>query len=147
MFVEIDQSGKVEYTKDDTVIADSLGNSLLLPAYDKRTLQDFYRSINKPRHSVFQTFSALLAYLIAFSYNKTNYYIVDIEYVGWDTQIRKWCIQYIEVLQINIHEEAITFRRIGKKSRAHCFANTTFAKKLLPTKVLTLEDILKVTTK
>lgn len=42
MRVEIDQSGKVEDTSKDTVIGDSIGNTIRVTSHDKRVLQQIY---------------------------------------------------------------------------------------------------------
>ena len=50
MKVEIDQSGKVEYTSHKTVIADSMGNSVKISSKDKQILLQEYRNNGIPRN-------------------------------------------------------------------------------------------------
>ena len=59
MKIEIDQSGKVEDTAKPTVIAYANGNSraILIPASNKRQLQELYRRVGKPRLFIPQVFA------------------------------------------------------------------------------------------
>lgn len=51
MNIEIDQSGKIENTNKDTVIAfsDDTCGSILIKAVDKREIQKIFRDIGKSR--------------------------------------------------------------------------------------------------
>ena len=82
MKIEIDQSGRVEYTSTSTVIGDSNGNSILIRSIDKQYLQKIFRSIDRPQMFVLETFSILVALLIKTTYSPTHIYIIDTEYFG-----------------------------------------------------------------
>ena len=66
MIIEIDQSGKIENTSKNTVIAFSneIFGSILVKAKDKREIQKIFRKIGKPRIFVYRLFAILIFLLI-----------------------------------------------------------------------------------
>ena len=62
MRIEIDQSGKIENTNKNTIIAFSNNKfkSIFISAKDKREIQKFFRRIGKPRIFVYKTFAILI---------------------------------------------------------------------------------------
>jgi len=62
MKIEIDQSGKIEDTSKNTIIAFSNGKfkSIFISAREKRELQKFFRRIGKPRIFVYRVFAILI---------------------------------------------------------------------------------------
>lgn len=126
MKIEIDQSGKVENTSVPTVIADSVGNVVWISAKDKRTLQQYYRTVLKPKKYVLEVFAILLAILIQKTCKTHNTYVIDIEYYGKDVEIRGYLSLAFQKFQISLLQDSITFRSIGKKSQAHKNAYLAF---------------------
>lgn len=143
MIIEIDQSGRVEYTSKNTVIADSLGNYVVITAKNKRILQKLYRSAGKPRVFVLQTFSVLLALLIVKSFASENQYILDEEYTGHEKLIQEAVVTYVKKLNMVIKKENIHFKRIGKKSMAHITAYKTYINKITKN-TITVKQLLKL---
>lgn len=129
MKIEIDQSGRTEYTATDTVIADSIGNNIVILAKDKRDIQKIYRLIKKPRIFIINLFSLLISMLIKKPFDKTNLYHIDIEYPGYDCKIRNLIIGFSKKLNYSIDKNQIKFSRIGKKSKAHEYAYNNFKNK------------------
>ena len=119
MKIEIDQSGRVEYTSTSTVIGDSNGNSILIRSIDKQYLQKIFRSIDRPQMFVLETFSILVALLIKTTYSPTHIYIIDKEYFGHEDVIRGLVKKHLRKMQIDIETCQIDFALIGKKSKAH----------------------------
>ena len=64
MKVEIDQSGKVEETEHDTILATSKGNTVKITARTKRRLQETFRKIGRPRNFVIYIFAVSVFELI-----------------------------------------------------------------------------------
>lgn len=128
MKIEIDQSGRTEYTSVNTSIGDSLGNNVLIKAKDKRLIQLLFRKAGKPKLFVMQTFSLLICLIIKKSFNKNSVYIIDIEYPGHNNDILNYVIKFSPKLKILIEKSQIRFSLIGKKSKAHKTAYEFFKK-------------------
>ena len=130
MDVEIDQSGRVEYTSQPTVVADSEGNSVILPSKDKRILQEIYRNSGKPRVYAIQVFAALIFILLKNYPRKKIYLVIDREYPGYDDLIKSYLIQLTRKnIKVKLEKDWIDFRLIGKKSKAHDTALEAFRSK------------------
>jgi len=99
MTAEIDQSGKIEQTNLDTIIAlsNNIHYSLILPKRVKRTLQSLFRDKARPRMFIYQTFSALIAILLINTKPKSKI-CIDTEYQGHDDIIRSQISHYISLL-------------------------------------------------
>jgi len=143
MKIEIDQSGKVEKTSVKTVIADSLGNNVVVSSKDKRFVQNLYRKAGKPRMFVYELFSLLVAHLIKQSFTKNNLYIIDIEYFHKDDLLTQLIFQFLKKLKIYAEKEQIIFSRIGRKSKAHTEAYLRYLGKR-KAKVFSITQILKI---
>ena len=129
MQIEIDQSGKVEYTSAKTAVADSLGNSILLKAADKRNLQNKYRNFGFPRAYTVGVFSCLCALLIKSSYSNHARYLIDTEYPGKDNEIKGSILIFAKRLKVPLRRDQIWFGHIGKKSKAHEHAYNSFVRR------------------
>jgi len=134
MVYEIDQSGKIEQTERDTVLAavNSKEYSVIVIAKDKRRLQESFRLAGKPEIFIYAVFAAILTKLIKLLASKNV--IIDKEYSG-QTKI-------IEKMIKNLDKKiTITWKTIGKKSLAHELAYKTFKGKQRANKRLTYEEI------
>ena len=139
MTVEVDQSGKVEDTAKDTVIAftNSLSGSVILPAKEKRKLQEWFREVGLPKLFVDFVFATLLT--ILFKLNKIKKAIIDIEYPG-----------HTGIISELIEEEIscqIDWKRIGKLSKAHDLAYKVFVGKLLASRKVSAREVWKIVKK
>jgi len=104
MRFETDQSGRIEETSRDTVVAianKSQQFSLRVPARTKHALQREYTNLGKPKLFAYKTFAEAIALLIKKSKLKIDVLIIDIR-----------------------------FKKIGKSSPAHAKAYFTFRDKL-----------------
>lgn len=142
MIIEIDQSGKIEYTSHKSIVGDSLGNYVCIPAKNKRTLQQIYRSINKPRMYVLQIFSVMIAYVIQFSYHRSHFYVIDTEYPGKESEIKSNVMESLQRIGILILSNQISFGRIGKKSKAHTTVYNAFTSSKNSGKILSVKQAL-----
>jgi len=122
MRIEVDQSGKVENTASKTILADSLGNSLIFSSKNKKTIQTIYRKAERPRMFVYELFSLLAAVLIRKSYKKSSIYIIDVEYYHQDEILRKYILHFLRKMKVYPSKDQITFASIGKESEAHKLA-------------------------
>ena len=86
----IDQSGKIEDTAKDTVLAAVNENdtAVILSAKDKRRLQENFRILGKPQLFVDAVFAAVLHFLVK-KLTRQGRICVDIEYPGHTKIIEK----------------------------------------------------------
>lgn len=146
MKVEIDQSWRIEYTNKPTVLADSMGNSVILGAEEKKYLQEVFRKSGRPRLFVYKVFAALLAILINSKNapSSENLYLIDLEYPGWSTFIRNLLLTFTAKLKVKITTEQIFFGNIGKKSLAHKNAYQVFKNPQKAARKITVREILRL---
>ena len=142
MKIEIDQSGRIEYTSTQTVIGDSLGNSIFIKSIDKQYLQQIYRSIGRPQLFVFDVFSIMVSFVMAKTYSNENIYIIDREYYGHEAVLRGLIMKNLHKQNIPIKKYQVDFGLIGKKSKAH---ETVYTRYTLKKKgnIIHAEEILK----
>lgn len=144
MNIEIDQSGKIENTNRNTIVAfsNSISKSVLISGKDKREIQDIFRKAGKPRVFVYRLFAILIFILIKKHIKQIDQMVIDLEYPGKSNLIKNYLFQEIRKEEKEFPKENIIFRRIGKKSNAHNKAYLTFKKKMKADIVATGEDIL-----
>lgn len=119
---ELDQSGKIEDTARNTVLAfsnDHFG-AITLSAKEKRKLQELFREIGAPKLFIYYVFSALIILLL--KSQKISKIIIDIEYRGHE--------KTIESLVTKELKSEIEWKEIGKNSKAHNIAYKVFSNKL-----------------
>lgn len=124
MKIEIDQSGKIENTNKNTIIAFSNGKfkSVFISAKEKREIQKFFRRIGKPNIFIYKVFAVLVFLLIKSDLKVVDNIIIDEEYPGKSSLIKNLLLQEIRRIKPDFDRENIIFQRIGKKSRAHFLA-------------------------
>lgn len=144
MIIEIDQSGKVEETAKDTVVAFSNGiqRSIRLSRREKRKLQRFFRKVGRPRMYAYQVFTTLIFLLVRPYLKRLDRMVIDVEYPGQDTLLRNLLAEKIRVIYPDFDTELIIFRLIGKKSAAHNYAWSTYTKGRKPDMDVTAKNIL-----
>jgi hypothetical protein len=144
MIIEIDQSGKVEETAKDTVVAFSNGikRSILLPKREKRKLQRFFRKLNRPRNYNYQVFATLIFILIRKYARRLDRIIIDVEYMGKNVLIRALLAQKMRAVYKDFDDSIIVFQQIGKKSPAHDVAYFTYMKEKKPTIKVNAKEVL-----
>lgn len=149
MIIEIDQSGKVEETAKDTVVAFANGivKSIKLPRREKRKLQKFFRDIGKGKFFVPKVFSVLIFVLIRPYIPKLERIIIDEEYSGYEHLIRNLICELVRIKNPKFESDRIVFKQIGKKSPAHHVAYRTFRKLKKPNISVTAQDIMKIIAK
>ncbi len=145
MKIEIDQSGRVEYTSTSTTLADSVGNSIVVRSTNKQYMQKVYREAQKPRMYVLEIFSLMMAFLISETYSSTmqNTYIIDSEYIGREQEIKTYLFRFLKRLNCPLKPDMVTFGHIGKKSKAHMYAYASYKDRSKATIELSIEKMLR----
>lgn len=147
MRVEIDQSGKIEDTGRNTVLAFSneIWSAIVIPAKVKRQMQEILRRRGKPKIFVLRTFAAGIVLLIKNYQKQMSDVQIDNEYPGNEMVIKSAIIQMLRDQEIR--EPNIYFGRIGKKSMAHHKAYAVAIGKLEPERKIELNELVKVAIK
>ncbi len=126
MRIEIDQSGRIEETNRDTVIAFSNGEqfSVRIPARVKRQLLDVFRQRGRPKVFKYKVFALGVVLLLHKSKisPKNLSLIIDHEYPGHENSIK-------DIIWSKFGSEVeVDFKSIGKNSPAHEIAYYTYKK-------------------
>jgi len=122
----IDQSGKVENTKNLTVVAYSNGvsKSLVIKAVEKRKLLNALKITAERKKLITYELFSILVFILIRDENFNNL-VIDIEYKGHEGSIKNFIknyyIKYKKRLPPDIH-----FKLITKKSPAHEVAINTY---------------------
>lgn len=145
MKIEIDQSGRIEYTRKPTVLAfsNSKYHSIIIMAADKQYLQRIFRKAGKSKILMLKTFSALVFLLIKDHLKSIDEVIIDVEYTGYNKMIKEFLLEFCNNQNVKTGKTNINFGNIGKKSPAHCIAINAYRKKKANNKI-TSSDILKL---
>ncbi len=123
--VEIDQSGKVERTQTDTVLAlaDGQAYAIRIPATVKRAALARLRQKGKSATvSYLRLFAAGLYLLVAGRLSSLERMVIDTEYTGQDANIRGMLLRLVRRAEADYPAERIVFRQVGKDSPAHALA-------------------------
>lgn len=139
---QIDQSGKIEQTSLDTIIA--IANDkhycIILPKKIKRLLQEEFRIRKKPRMFIFDTFCALLV-IILLKVKPITTIFIDKEYFGNEDIIKARILEFMGKISNSDYIPDIDFTLVGKSSPAHILAAKVGNKQIKPNEVITLESI------
>jgi|GEM_PF-5090539 len=138
-YIEVDQSGKIEDLRQNTVV--SFSNDTFLSVYLDRRIkrQIFFKYRPHVRQIVQKMFSICLYYLLEQHIAKKNAVIICKEYPGWEDFIKKELYRLLN----KEFDDTVQFRSIGKKSKAHEIAILTNRQVLKSMKTLRKQDILK----
>jgi hypothetical protein len=142
MAYQIDQSGKIEQTNKDTVIAYSNNHqyAIIIHRRVKRKIQEVFRLHGFTSLFIYYLFSVGIYYLIE-HIARVSDITIDTEYPNKDKIIRGFLNGFLEKNKKPIHN--IHFARIGNRPKAHYAAKDVFDKKIKPDKILMLKDIIK----
>lgn len=144
MHIEIDQSGRIEFTGTDTVLAYSNNEqyAILIPSIVKREIVRNYRRKYKSSKIFFtKLFAACVFLLIKNAIKNFDEIIVDVEYWGREKEIKNILINYIRKIYPNFDKHLILFRRITKKSNAHKVAISVFRNNRAEDRVIKIEEL------
>lgn len=136
MHFSIDQSGKIEDTSVDTILAmcsNDIQYSIKIP---KKLKQDLFIKCKKSskKNLTFRLFSFCLYLLLKNKIQKNSIILIDEEYSGHNADIKQLLLK-----NLKIKKEQITFGLVGKKDASHRVANQTFSGRLKPNEIITEE--------
>src|SRR5215212_5215092 len=144
--VEVDQSGKIEDTKEDTVLALSNGMhwSILIPATVKRSCITKLRSRGEHGKKFYlRLFAIALYFLLQDHIEHLSHAIIDIEYTGKDAQIKRFVMNLLQRSGRKVQAGQLRFMLVGKQSAAHALAWDTLRGRRKPDRVISLVELLK----
>jgi hypothetical protein len=147
LHIEVDQSGKIEKTNIDTVLAFSNEKSatVLIPAQVKRTCLQALRPKHRRKTLIaLRIFAAGLFLLLEEVLREVELLTIDQEYLGHEGDIKGMLFNLIWQAEIDFDQGQITFQRIGKRSAAHRKAIGVLRGSAQPDRVLQAEDILQL---
>lgn len=145
MRIEIDQSGKIEYTTHDTVVAFSNHKSktVFIQKKDKRAIQKICRKYKQSSIFIYKTFASLIYLLIKDDLKEIQQIIIDQEYEGHESEIKHFLLQIIRKANKNFPKDNIIFKQIGKKSRAHILAYKVYQKQAKADIIIKADELIK----
>ena len=140
--IEIDQSGRTDRFNEDTALAFSnkIRRSILLTAAVKRACYRKLRDRNLSKKvAVVTMFAAGLVILLQNQAGVLESICIDLEYPGWEGEILQLMLRRLPWLR----KSQVRFGQIGKHSRAHDLAWSTFRRKTLPHKKIGMDELLR----
>ncbi|MFN8490016.1 MAG: hypothetical protein U0350_20685 [Caldilineaceae bacterium] len=145
MHVEVDQSGKIGKTNEDTVLAfsNSKHYAILIPKSVKQQCVRILREQGLPAQELYIRFFAIgLYFLLRRHIQQLNVVLIDMEYPGLEAIIKQRLYNLFRRAGVYLNPSQVAFGFIGKKSEAHRIALATFQRKQPPDLILTVKDIL-----
>ena len=144
MSYQVDQSGKIEQTEKDTIIALSNDHNLtvLLKSKTKRIIQKWFKEENSQRFFAYVTFAALLAILIKME-SPTKRVEIDKEYPGHEDLITERVSVYLKFLGVK-KVPVLEWGHVGKTSDAHNLGAKVSHGKLKPSRIISLEEVMEL---
>jgi len=142
MTYTIDQSGKIEQTNLNTILAACNGRqiSILFTKQNKRILQLLFKKQGKIKIFTVLTFASLIALLIQKNQLK-NRVIIDHEYLTYENFIKERVLSYLQILKTKVIPQ-IEFGHVGKTSKAHHLAAKVAHQKQKAGFVIELAEVL-----
>src|SRR5260221_7538022 len=110
--VEIDQSGRIEFTSQDTILAfaNGINYSILIPSQVKqRCIQNLRRRYHKLKEPYLKMFVVGLFILLRNRTKQLDMVIIDTEFKGLDGVIRGMLLNYLRGIVPDFPKEAIIF--------------------------------------
>ena len=144
--VELDQSGKIEATHEDTILAlaRNVGDTyaILIPATLKRYLiKTLRKKYAKPQILYLRLFCASVFLLLhSYGLKKLSTVVIDAEYWGHEAEIKGELLNFIRQHAPLFSKDDIVFMQIGKHSSAHVVALATFRGERATDYIAHLED-------
>lgn len=145
MRIEIDQSGRFEYTRQHTVLAFSNGRqgTILIPTKTKRACIEHMRNRDiKPPRQQTMLFATALYLLLTDTIDASTTIVIDKEYFGNEGLIKSHLMNLLRRAGKRVESDQIQFTLIGKASAAHHLVLATFREQQKPDRIIALEEML-----
>jgi hypothetical protein len=142
MKFEIDQSGKIEDTSKNTVIAYTNGAraTILITRKTKRIIQERFRRYGLTRVYIYLTFAVAIYFLIR-NIKQKKEFLIDEEYPGNNKIIINFLRKLLETHKLPSHD--IEFKRIGNHPRVHYAAKDVYNGKRKADKIISEKELIK----
>ncbi len=145
--IEVDQSGRTDILTVDTALAFSndIQLAILIPKSVKRECYQLLKEegMRKDLISV-KLFAAGLILLLAPRVSTVGLITIDLEYPGWENEIKEQLLRYLRRRYPNLSSRQIDFRPVGKKSSAHKVALATYRRERQPDRKVQVGELLAV---
>lgn len=140
MQIEIDQSGKIEQTNFDTVLAltNGIKFTIILKRKDKRLIEKLFRKNKQNKLHTQITFATLLTIIIKKSKVKKSV-LIDTEYPGYNNFIENFIKS-----KLKDNCPTIKFGFVGKESKSDILASQVTHKKIKPNYIVTFDEVMKL---
>lgn len=145
--IEVDQSGKIERTQENTSLAFSngIGGSILILAVEKRECVSRLRQRRETGKTIYlKLFVAALYLLLKDHLSQIERIAIDEEYPGQEAAIRSMLLNHIRKIAPGFREDQIVFRQIGKKSQAHYTALAVYRGSQQPGRKVKANELLRL---
>jgi len=145
--IEVDQSGKIERMRTDTILAfsDGKSGSVRIPAEVKRECLQALRLEGREKTSVvLRLFATGLFLLLRDVLDEVSRVSIDQEYPGHEADIKGMLLRLVHQNGQELDKGQVIFRHIGKYSAAHFKAHGVYVGIQEADRVLTAADILSL---
>ncbi|MBI3495520.1 hypothetical protein HY065_02745 [Candidatus Berkelbacteria bacterium] len=144
MKIYIDQSGKVEETNRDTILAFSNHETYAIKIHrrTKRRMLEQFRLYGKPKLFTLRTFSAGVFLLLKSRKTNIDEIVIDTEYFGRNATIKSM-LEAMFTKAKSSNNPNITFGHVGKKAKAHLLALSVFRGKQRANRVISYSELKK----
>ena len=144
MRIEIDQSGKVEYTNKPTVVAYSNGRqkSILIESKDKIEIEKIFRKAGKGQVFIYKLFAVLIFLLIKSDLKKDFQIFIDREYSGKEEIIKNTLKKCVIRAGKELEMKDVHFLLVGNKSGSHKRAIEVYRKRIKPDLKVKFRDVI-----
>lgn len=147
MHVEVDQSGRIEMLTQDSALgfSDSEAYGILIRRREKQkvfeVLRKRYAKLKRPELRIF---AAAVFLLIRDHLDRIESFTIDLEYEGHGADIKGMLLRHIWKVHPDFPKEQISFRSIGRKSKAHFKTYGIFSGKQTPDRIVRAEELLSL---
>jgi hypothetical protein len=145
--IQVDQSGKIERTQRNTVLAlaNEMEYAVLFLAVEKRESVTRLRQKGESGKTLYlKLFAAALFLLLEDHVDQLDEVVIDQEYPGKESQIRELLLNHIWKVSPSFSRERIVFGQIGKKSPAHRKALAVYRGQAQADRKIRARDILRL---
>ena len=144
-YIEIDQSIKIDDTRDDTILAYSNEKrySILIPISAKREIiKELYEKQKNKAIFKIKLFCSGLFCLLRDVIMEDIIITIDNEFDGRENDVKGILLNLIWKINPRFDKRDLRIKEIGKKSRAHEIAIKVHRKQIKPNKILTKQELL-----